>query len=602
LAIAKALTADHGTLDVLLATEGTYPYFGGGVSQWCDTMVARQAGVRYHVYSVVSLPYFVETFKVPARTALRRVSLWGTEDPAEILDLPASTLYRRRQKVTRGVVVEEFLPLFDAVLDTIWSPEQDGRAVGDLLYRLYLFFSEYDYSGVFKDGAVWDAYLAGLGAGRWQRGGKPTLADAHTTFGWLYRFLVVLSTPVPKVDLVHSSASAFCGIPGILAKHRYNTPFLVTEHGVYLREQYLSVGQSDLSPFAKHFLMGLVRMVVVANYAHADLVAPVAAYNARWERRLGVPEDRIRVVYNGVDEDSFPAFAERAAGAPPTVAAVARIDPNKDILSLIEAAALVLQERPEVRFVVYGGVSVPSYYEVCRARCEALGLGASFTFAGHTEDMASAYRDADVVVLSSITEGFPYAVIEAMMSGRPVVATDVGGISEAVDGTGVLVPPKAPSELAAGILKLLADPSLRAELAHEARVRALDLFTARNTMRRYFELYQELAARDRYVERLVHLIDRRRDAAVRRGDDLRRAGRYQEAIREYRLAASLDPDAVGTTRILLRVADTYGDMGDRERQEEELRRADLHLWATTRQDVRGGVADVPTTADGSLGL
>lgn len=634
MATVKALTDDRDTVDVLLSTEGTYPYFSGGVSQWCDMLLRGMKRVRYSVYAVVSQPYYARRYEIPERAELVSVSLWGTEDPAEILDLPASTLYRRRQKVTRTVVVDQFLPLFEQVLDAVWSTNRDGARIGVLFYDLYLFFSEYDYASVFKDRAVWDFYMAGLRRGSWggegqaptlvdahitglrrssrrregrhrpfdadmaglrrsSRGGEgqaPTLFDAHQTFGWLYRFFVILSTPIPKMDLVHSSASAFCGIPGIIAKLRYNTPFLATEHGVYLREQYLSIGNAAISTFSKQFLIGLIHMVVAANYAHADLIAPVASYNARWERRMGVASDHIRVIYNGVDEEMFLSPTPRAAGAPPTVVAVARIDPNKDILSLIEAANIVRQSMPEVRFVVYGGVSVPAYYERCLERCSALGLGDAFVFKGHVDDVASAYASGDVVVLSSITEGFPYAVIEAMMSGRPVVATDVGGITEAVDGTGILVPPQDPKQLAGGIVRLLQDANLRVQLAEEARARALDLFTSSLSLQRYRETYSELAARNEHAQRVVSLLDRRREEAITRGDSLRRLGQLKEALQEYRLAASVDPDSVSTTHVLVRIAEVYGEMGDHERSREELMRAQLHLWAATQQYRSGGVA------------
>jgi glycosyltransferase involved in cell wall biosynthesis len=103
---------------------------------------------------------------------------------------------------------------------------------------------------------------------------------------------------------------------------------------------------------------------------------------------------------------------------------------------------------PEVRFVVYGSVSVPEYFKVCQSLVRELSLEENFIFAGHVDDIPAAYRSGDVIVLTSITEAFPYSVVEAMMSGKAVVATDVGGIREALgemeskitaDGTAVRV-------------------------------------------------------------------------------------------------------------------------------------------------------------------
>jgi tetratricopeptide (TPR) repeat protein len=360
---------------------------------------------------------------------------------------------------------------------------------------------------------------------------------------------------------------------------------------VYLREQYLSIGSASITTYSKEFLIGLIHMVVAANYAHADLIAPVASYNARWERHMGVSSDRIRVIYNGVDQDTFLNAGAVRTDSAPTVVTVARIDPNKDILTLLEAAAEVRKTVTDARFVVYGEISVPSYYRQCVERRDALGLGENFLFAGHVEDVASAYASGDIVVLSSITEGFPYAVVEAMMSGRPVVATDVGGISEAVDGTGILVPPQQPARLAEGIVRLLQDSALRAQLADEARSRALDLFTSDVSLQRYFEVYEELATRNEHAVKVVSLLDQRREEAMVRGDTLFRAGQYPAALREYRLAAKIDPDSIATTRALMQIAEVYAKMGEREKSHQEYMRARLHLWATT-QYLRQGEGEV----------
>lgn len=580
--LVKALSQERDLIDVLLSTEGTYPFFQGGVSTWCNTLINGVEGVRYQVYAVVSQPYYANAYTVPFEAKLIKVPLWGTEDPSEILDLRSPQVYQKKEKSTAQVVENEFLPLFDGLMSEIWNSKNDGRTAGELLYRMHLLFSEYDYAAVFKHRLVWDHYISGLNEGRWQSPGEaPSLFDAHQTFGWLYRFLVILSTPIPKVDVVHSSAAAFCGIPGILAKLHYGTPFLATEHGVYLREQYLSIGRADLSTFSRAFLIGLIHTVVAANYSYADLVAPVASFNARWEAQSGVPGDHIRIIYNGVDQTLFGRPGPAVPHAP-TIVSVARIDPNKDIVSFIRAAARVKSHYPEARFVVYGGVSVPDYYQTCLEVRHELDLDDAFIFAGHLEDVAQAYASGDVVVLSSITEGFPYAVIEAMMSGRPVVATDVGGVREALADAGVLVQPRDVEAMAEAIENLLADQDLRLRLSEDARERAAIYFTTQRSVERYQEAYQELATQTEHVRTIARLLSERRRSALERAQSLRVGGQLEGAISEYRLAASLDPDDLSTSEILMEIAEIYHAMGEPERCRQELLRAEAHLWAIGR--------------------
>jgi glycosyltransferase involved in cell wall biosynthesis len=115
------------------------------------------------------------------------------------------------------------------------------------------------------------------------------------------------------------------------------------------------------------------------------------------------------------------------------------------------------------------------------------------------ERIVDAYRAGDVVVLSSISEGFPYTVVEAMMAGRATVSTDVGGVAEAVGDAGLVVPPRDPAAFAAACVRLLEDPSERERLARRARERALACFTIARFLALYRETYAELCAEPRTV-------------------------------------------------------------------------------------------------------
>jgi glycosyltransferase involved in cell wall biosynthesis len=100
-----------------------------------------------------------------------------------------------------------------------------------------------------------------------------------------------------------------------------------------------------------------------------------------------------------------------------------------------------------------------------------------------------AYAAGQVVVLCSISEGFPYTLIEAMTCGRPCVATDVGGVTEAIGDTGLVVPPRRPAELAQACLALLRDGDRRRALGRAARQRALEYFTVDRAVSAFDEIY-----------------------------------------------------------------------------------------------------------------
>lgn len=110
-------------------------------------------------------------------------------------------------------------------------------------------------------------------------------------------------------------------------------------------------------------------------------------------------------------------------------------------------------------------------------------------------DVADAYAAGGVVVLSSVVEGFPISLVEAMFCGRATVSTDVGAVVEVIGGTGLVVPPRNPRALADACLALLRDPARRARLGAAARARALELFTVEQNLTAFDGIYLDLIAR-----------------------------------------------------------------------------------------------------------
>ncbi|MEW5865675.1 MAG: DUF3492 domain-containing protein, partial [Bacillota bacterium] len=234
------------SIRVMLATEGTYPFHRGGVSTWCDVLIKRIPSVEFVVYSILMNPFVRQKFELPPQHKLVKVPLWGTEEPSEHLtDIPFSKIYLAKLRTDERVIQEHFLPLFNVVVEEILHPEKNSSRLGHTLHEMYKYFREYDYHKTFKSPLVWNAFKEITISKARQQGTSrfemPNVFDLTQSMGWLYRFFVVLNTPLPKVDVVHSAAAAVCGIPCVIAKLDGNVPFLLTEHGVYLREQYISL-------------------------------------------------------------------------------------------------------------------------------------------------------------------------------------------------------------------------------------------------------------------------------------------------------------------------------------------------------------------------
>jgi glycosyltransferase involved in cell wall biosynthesis len=512
-----------GKYSVLMTTEGTYPFHGGGVSTWCDVLIQGMPEVDFHLIAIMMNPFLRQRYDLPPNVMeLVRAPIWGLEEPLEFSrEIPFSSIYESKHKTSEEEIQLRFVPIFRAFIREILN-DGDPRLMGLLLYGMYQFFQHYDYNVTFRSKQVWETFreelilnnkrrLAALRRSdkAWMLQAKPddltaeekhelqlyempTVLEATDSLRWLYRFLVVLSHPVPRTNLAHAAAAAFCSIPCVIAKQAYGIPFLLTEHGIYLREQYLSISRGKYSFHSKRFLIQLIRSISRTAYWYADTVSPVCRWNTRWEKRFGVTEQKLNVIYNGVNPDRFRPIPNVNRDSRLTVVTVALIFPLKDIATLIHAADITRKRYPDVQFKLYGSASDEEYYQSCIRLRDKLDLQDNFHFMGRTSMPENAYNEADVVALSSLSEGFPFSVVEAMMCGKPNVATDVGGVSEALGDTGIVVRARRPDQLAEGIIRLLDDPVMRAQMGEDARNRALRYFTIEECIRQYRQAYQDL--------------------------------------------------------------------------------------------------------------
>jgi L-malate glycosyltransferase len=198
--------------------------------------------------------------------------------------------------------------------------------------------------------------------------------------------------------------------------------------------------------------------------AHKIVANCRAAAERLIAERVGV--GKVAVVPNGLDLQAYPDRAPRALLR--RVICVANLRPEKGHDVLIDAAAEVLRRFPDAQFEMVGhGGERPAL----EARAAALGVAHAVSFLGHRDDIPARLAAADIFVLPSRSEAFPNAVLEAMASALPVVASSVGGILELVENgrTGLLAPPGNTFALADRLSRLMANPGLGNRLGEAAR-------------------------------------------------------------------------------------------------------------------------------------
>lgn len=303
-----------------------------------------------------------------------------------------------------------------------------------------------------------------------------------------------------QIDILHlhgygattfgRAAAAWRGLPAILHEHANltSTPW------------FQKVADRLLEPFTD--------VALAVSESTASFVR---------EARLVRPE-RVKVVYLGAPLDEFGQprdAAEIAAvrdeyGVAPNeflVGSVTRLHDSKGNEYLVEAARMVLEARPEARFLVFGEGPLRPALE---AQAAAAGLGSRFRFAGFVKDVGRTLAAFDVSVFPSLWEGTPLTLFEALAAGRPIVSTDADGLVDVLTpGLDALVVPKRNARaLADAIVRLMAQPDERARLAAAGRETAkdydIDAFVRR--MERLYEiLHRESRARRRRIAETTDL-------------------------------------------------------------------------------------------------
>ncbi|EGX58670.1 transferase [Streptomyces zinciresistens K42] len=314
-----------------------------------------------------------------------------------------------------------------------------------------------------------------------------------------------------SVDLCHATAGGVAALPGLLARHFAGVPLLVTEYGVRLRAHYLDAPEAP--PPVRSLLAAFHGRLAAETYGRAALVTPGNGHARRWQERCGADRAKLRTVYPGMDASRFADVGETAACADPgALVWVGRVEPAKDLVSLLHAFAEVRKEEPATRLRIVGAPAGPegaAYLAHCRSLAAQLfpdeadgphragDNPVSFEEIGGPEipSPADAYACGAVTVLSSVVEGFPVGLVEAMFCGRATVSTDVGAVVEVIGGTGLVVPPRNPRALAEACVALLRDPERRERLGAAARARALELFTVEQNIAAFHGIYLEIVAR-----------------------------------------------------------------------------------------------------------
>jgi len=292
-----------------------------------------------------------------------------------------------------------------------------------------------------------------------------------------------------KFDIIHIH-DWLTAEAGVSSKHFLNKSLVSTVHSTEVgRSQGLHNPDSFLIDGIEWWMTYEAKRVIVCSNS------------VKWEleSHFNLPHDKVTVIPNGVEISNFNLNinreeVKRRYGIKPNeriVLFIGRLVPQKGVDTLIKAVPLIIQRHRDAKILIAGDGWSRTYLEEL---AKSMGLGDHVRFLGFISDweLADLMVAADVLVVPSVYEPFGIVALEGMAAGTPVVATNIGGLSEIIehDKTGVLVYPRNPESIAWGVNRVLSDRKYADWLVRNARKKVLEAYSWEEIAKRTVEVYE----------------------------------------------------------------------------------------------------------------
>ena len=501
--------------DICLLLEGTYPYVSGGVSTWVHQLLNAYPEWKFAIFYIGGQKEPGAKFKYQVPSNVIKIEEVYLFDPKDFRPngghgrVPSSwnNFYMGLRKLfvhTPSGSPNE-LDVITPLMEQIMADK--GVSFED-------FYHAPQTWGVLRE--LYDRYAA---------------EDSFLHFFWTCRYLIeplwklARALPrVPKARLYHSACTGYAGFLGALISRQSGAPLLLSEHGIYLKERIQDIYRSpwiaefpalrptltDPLGSLRRLWIGFFDVLARLCYAESDHLVSLFGRNAKVQEHFGADGEKISIVANGLAVESCDPLlqkrAERQAAEPEShvVGFLGRVVSIKDVKTLLRTARLVCDVLPDAQFLIAGPTEEePEYFQECQDLTQQLQLENNVRFMGlmKRDDVLPLM---DVMVLTSVSEGLPFVLLEAMASGVPIVSTDVGACRELIEGRqgedpplgscGIVTEIGATDQLARALVYVLSNRQAQAQMSEAGRERVLRHYHERDTLGDYQQIYTQLMA------------------------------------------------------------------------------------------------------------
>lgn len=465
---------------VCLICEGSYPYIPGGVSSWVQMVCSQFRDIEFVVWAIA--------------TTKEEMPEYVCHIPENVTDI--QTLYigdvefkKSGKKIRLNSEEKEILRgLVGGSVDEInWT------GVLELAKRYHQYMADLLMSESFFDICLEEYHK--------QNSKKVFLQFLWNFRGIYFPLMYILSQDIPEADIYHAVSAGYAGILGSCASYIKRVPLLLSEHGIYTREREEDIIRSHwVESDFKGVWIDFFKKLSFITYQQASIVTTLFETNRSLQIELKCPASKIVIIPNGVDVEDFDSCRKTDKSGPLVLGAVLRVVPIKDVKTMLLAFDIVKQEKPEVQLKIMGNCGEdPVYYHECQNLLAELGTK-DVEFLGLV-NIKEHLPKVDLLLLSSISEGQPLAILEGLAAEKPFVATNVGDCKALLEGeegddgfgpAGVIVPIMNSEAMAQAILRCIRNPDMLRKMGQAGRNRVEALYTREEMLDALRNIYDYL--------------------------------------------------------------------------------------------------------------
>lgn len=466
---------------ICIFAEGSYPYALGGVSSWINTLTKSCPEHEFIIYTISVDSSCAGKYKYKL-----------SENVIEIVDVFLDNIELTGGKKGKRYNFEE--EKSEALKGLLMGDTFSWNTVFEIFMdNQFKHVTDFFMSKNFYD-IVIDMYK------------NKYPYTPFTEFLWTIRSMYItlfylLMQDMPRADLYHSVSTGYAGILASYAKFLYNKPFVLSEHGIYTREREEEIIKADwVKGYYKEVWINYFYNLSRCAYNSADIVISLFDTNKELQIELGCPEEKISIIPNGIEVSKFKDIPVKRDEHSINIGAIVRVVPIKDIKTMLQSFNIVKNEIKNAKLYIMGPTDDdPEYYDECLELVRQLDLQDVY-FTG-TVNITEYIGKMDILVLTSISEGQPLAVMEGMAAQKPHVCTNVGDCKGLVYGkqdhygqAGFIEYIMDYDGIAQSIIKLCNDENLRNEMGQNAYYRVSNLYKKEDFIIKYKRIYEQFGS------------------------------------------------------------------------------------------------------------